>query len=456
MSVINQVLRDLDARGAGVSSQRHKAEHPGPWHQAQVEHLLTGPTLWPAQTRQPKAGRGDDPWRLPISGVLVGVLGVMLVGGPWLSGLLEMGQRAQTAQTAQMAQLAQMAQVPTPALLTPIDSATAKAPPIALMPKTLTPTAPSAPKASPHRSTSATVHPSLTSPAASLEELPPPAAGPIDATSSRPTHLPRTKSQPHTPADSNINSKTASSPPTGDKLAPAATVASAAVTPVTSHPALTTPLKTSQPASQPTPLPALEQASVEKTLTPLSPEQRAQASYAQAVESAQSGRSMQALTQAQDALQHQPSHHLARHLAAVLLHETARTAQALELLNEGLKLDPQAQALSLLLARLQAHQGALQAALQTLDQHQLHSLEAESLRAGLWSQLRNHQRAAIAYEAALKMQPGQATLWLGLGVALEAQAQRGPAHQAFSRAQAMGLGDPELSAFVAQRLKALE
>ncbi len=410
MSVINQVLRDLDARGAAVKLQPSKSWRQGPWHQAQIEHLFAEPASVTLQPRQTFIGRGDDPWRLPISGILVGVLGVMLVGGPWLSRLLEMGQAPSTAQ------------------LTPIDAARQKLPTIAVAPKSSTPTAHTA---GPHLSTSAATPPIPATTAGSIEELPPPAAGPKSAIPRR-SHATQTQ----TPTG------------TGTKLALQATVASAAGTQFTGHP--------STAASPPAATPAMELASVEKKLSPMSPDQHAQALYAQAVESAQTGRSILALTQAQDALHHQPTHHLARHLAAMLLHETARTAQAIELLREGLKLDPQAQTLSFFLARLQAHQGALNAALETLDQSQLHSLEAESLRAGLWSQLHNYKQAAVAYEAALKLQPDQATLWLGLGVAFEGQAQSGPAQQAFTRAQALGLSDPELKAFVAQRLKALE
>lgn len=203
----------------------------------------------------------------------------------------------------------------------------------------------------------------------------------------------------------------------------------------------------------PLPLPA---GSVEKTLTPLSAAQRAQASYAQAVEWTRTGRSVQALTHARDALRHQPGHVPSRQLAAVLLHETAHTDQAVALLNEGLALEPQSEPLGLLLARLQLHQGQRETALATLDRHQLHSLEAEALRAGLASQLHLYKQAIGAYEAALQQQPGQAQWWLGLGVAFEGDGQGRAAREAFSRAQAMGLPSPELSAYVAQRLRALE
>ncbi len=417
MSVINQVLRDLDARGAALGPERYNPWSPDAGRQAQEARFFAYPTA-PAPRAQ-----HDALWRRPVTALLMALLLVMLLGAPWLSQVIE---RVRTPDAEPLARSAQPARKPA----TVSDPLTAAASPFAPGPLSRTQPASAAPRRAGTPSTDNATRPKLASttrpiqtaasPALSVEDLAPPAAG-------RAPLEPRQR-----PSVATDTAARLAAPPSGVTPAPD--------------------LGPSSPAlALPTPV-----ATVEKKVTPLNPPQRAQSSYAQAVESTQSGRSMLALTQAQEALRHQPGHQLARHLAAVLLHETARTDQAVELLREGLNLDPRADKLSLLLARLQAHQGTLDAALQTLDQHQLHTLEAETLRGGLWSQLRQYKQAASAYEAAVQKQPGQVTLWLGWGVALEGDGQGSAARQAFARAQAMGLPDPELSAFVAQRLKALE
>lgn len=392
MSVINQVLRDLDARGAAAGADRYNPWSPDADRQGQEARFFAYPAR--QQTRP------DSAWRRPVTLLLMALLLVMLLGAPWLSQLIAQGRALDPTPLARSA--------PTPRL-----PATAAAPLTASAePQIRTASTTATTRRAPATNTDKASRPKLASSTPAtlpLENLPPPAAGRTQAAPRR---------SPSMPTDAMT------------RLAPASALEQAS-----------------------TPKAA---ATVEKTLAPLSPTQRAQASYAQAVESTQSGRTLMALTQAQEALRHQPGHQPARHLAAVMLHESARTDQAVELLREGLSLNPQADALSLLLARLQAHQGTLDAALHTLDQHQLHTLDAETLRAGLWSQLRQYKQAASAFEAALQKQPGQATLWMGWGVALEGDGQGDAARKAFARAQAIGLPDPELSAFVAQRLKALE
>jgi MSHA biogenesis protein MshN len=202
--------------------------------------------------------------------------------------------------------------------------------------------------------------------------------------------------------------------------------------------------------------PAPTQGTVEKKLSAQSAEQRAQSAYLQAVESMQSGRPRQALEQALDALKQYPRHPAARHLAAVLLHEQGASDRAAALLHEGLALNAHQPALSLLLARLLADQGAPGQALEVLDRHSLRNAEAEGLRGGILAQQGNFKGSLTAYEAAARQQPGNATWWLGLGVALESTSQPQQARQAYARAQALGLPSDELASHVAQRLRALE
>ncbi len=178
--------------------------------------------------------------------------------------------------------------------------------------------------------------------------------------------------------------------------------------------------------------------------------------WAKAVEQTNTGQRQAALLSLTELLQLEPSHHQGRHLAAVLEHESGATARAMALLAEGLTLDPRQADMAQLLARLQANQGQQDAALATLDRAAATGADADGLRAGILSQRGQFRDALPAYERALRGQPGNATWWAGLGVALESLHQPEPARQAYTKARAIGVGREDLASYVDQRLRALE
>ena len=175
-----------------------------------------------------------------------------------------------------------------------------------------------------------------------------------------------------------------------------------------------------------------------------------------AVDATNAGHPQVAIERALEALQHAPLHRAARQLAAVLLHAQGATPRAVAMLNEGLAIDPEHAAAALLLARLQLEQGAPDVALAVLDRSQLRNADAEGLRAGILAQQGDFKRSLVAYESALRQQPGNATWWLGLGVALESEGRAAQARQSYAKAQALGLDRDELTSFVEQRLRALD
>lgn len=389
MSLINQVLRDLDARGAVSQARRFNPWSPDAprTEEAHFHAYPTGPSArnlgLPRHARRPGQGTA---WRHSLLGVLTVLLLGMIVVSPWAPQLVSPRTPALApaggGTDGRLARAAALPSVLSTTLRPAETAALGQATPVA------TPVAGTRPR---HAATAATL---------AVDKLPPPAAG-------------------------------------APRLAAASTSSTtAALATVTALPR--------------------EAGTVEKKMSPLSPAQRAQAAYAQAVESTQAGRPVQAQAQAMEALRLQPGHQAARHLAAALLHETGRTDAGIELLREGLALNPRTDGLALLLARLQTHKGLLQEALATLDHHQLHTIEAEALRAGLCSQLRQYKAAIQAYQSVLERQPGQVTWWLGLAIALEGDGQTALARQTFTRVQAMGLSDPDLLAYVSQRLMALE
>lgn len=185
-------------------------------------------------------------------------------------------------------------------------------------------------------------------------------------------------------------------------------------------------------------------------------ESRAQLAYRQAVATAQAGQRQSALRLAHESITLDPLHAAARQLVAVLEHEQGDTDRATGVLRDGLAIDARQSTLALLLARLLVTQGSADAALAVLDKHGVVGSEADGLRAGVWAQQGEFKTALLAYESALRQQPGNAIWWLGLGVALESDGQAQRARQAYGRAQSLGLLRDDLAVYVDQRLRALE
>jgi MSHA biogenesis protein MshN len=204
------------------------------------------------------------------------------------------------------------------------------------------------------------------------------------------------------------------------------------------------------PAQEPAPAPA----AVDKQMVAPSAAQLAALAYRQAGELAATGLSSQAIDKAREALRSDPDHGAARQLAAVLLFEKHRLDEARQLLAEGLarpRPDPQ---LPYLMARLMVEAGDRAGALQLLEQMPAPGADAHGLRAGILAQLGRYREAQPSYEAAVRLEPGNAQWWLGLGVALDAQQQPADARRAFQRARALGSLRGDLLAYVDQKLAA--
>jgi MSHA biogenesis protein MshN len=197
-------------------------------------------------------------------------------------------------------------------------------------------------------------------------------------------------------------------------------------------------------------------ASIEKKMREPSGTQRAALAYRQAVERAGEGHSSAAITEAVDALKADPDHLGARELAAVLMFESNRFAEAGALLRDGLQRLPQQPRLTLLLARLEAETGDSAAALARLAQVPSLGGDGQGLRGALLAREGRFDEALQAYEAAVRQQPGNASWWLGLGVALDAQGQGPLARQALQRARSLGSLRGDALAYVDQKLGTLE
>lgn len=462
MSVIDKMLRDLDARGARGAGRAAGAG------ELSLAAPAGGASGAPGISGRPSAGAasggGAPEFTIPelASGprrssgrtlrlAALGVAGAAAIG---ITAFADIGTLAGGP-----------SHLPTPvAVVEP--AATSTAPAAAPTSQAAAPASAEAPAGLAQTQTAATAHETAVSQGSAAPAVGVPAAPATLATPATRAHAARTVPEaaqvaPVAVASASTSAST-SAPTSALALAPAAPTrrAGPATPAAPAAPAATAELLApARPGAEavfapPTP------SRIDKRAHAPSPEQRLAQLHRQAVEAAQAGQRHTAIAKALELLAIEPRHGAARQLAAALEHEAGAPARAAELLREGLALSErgsaQAAALALPLARLLAAQGLADEALQVLDEYGLAAAEAQGLRAGVLARRGDYAAALPAYEAAARAQPLQPMWWLGLGVALESLGEPARARQAFAKAQAIGLPREDLAAYVELRLRALE
>lgn len=135
-----------------------------------------------------------------------------------------------------------------------------------------------------------------------------------------------------------------------------------------------------------------------------------------------------------------------------------RAAEALPLLRQALREDASHVAARLALARLLAEMGDDREAADALRagaSHSAGSAEYRGLYAAVLQRLKRDSEAIQEYQAALRLMPGNAVWWMGLGLSLEALGNRGDARLAYQQAKSAGTLSGELADFVDQKLRQL-
>ncbi len=226
--------------------------------------------------------------------------------------------------------------------------------------------------------------------------------------------------------------------------------------------------QTPNPGMSDNPLPGISQETPDapissKHLKAITPAQQAENQYHKALELMQQGRMTRAMESLAQALQLDASHNAARQTLAGLLVDEQRFDEAERRLQEGLtRLDPDQPgqpALAMMLARLQVEQGNARAGLETLQRSLPDAVEQPDYQAFLAALLQREGRHGEAIEHYLQAigKAPQSGIWLmGIGISLQAENRMQDAQEAFQRAKASSTLNPELLAFVEQRLKQIK
>ncbi|MDD5301273.1 MAG: tetratricopeptide repeat protein [Gallionella sp.] len=190
----------------------------------------------------------------------------------------------------------------------------------------------------------------------------------------------------------------------------------------------------------------------------ISPAQQADAEFHKASGLVQQGNSTDALAGYEAALRLNPGHDAARQALVALLLENKRGAEAERVLHEGIKSRPEQASFAMLLARLQVERGAVGEALATLEKSLPFAdqqADYQAFLAALLQRQNRHNEAIAHYQIVLQLAPNNGIWLMGYGISLRAVQRNAEAKDAFKRALETQTLSPELREFVQQKLKGL-
>jgi MSHA biogenesis protein MshN len=194
-----------------------------------------------------------------------------------------------------------------------------------------------------------------------------------------------------------------------------------------------------------------------RVLKQVTPRQRAEQRYQEGVALLAQGQREAARARFLEALAIEPRDWTTREALVALLITEKSLTEAERVLREGLTLAPAARP-AMALARIELERGAVAEALQTLASHSAaaqRDADYQAFHAAVLARAGRPAEAAERYRAALALDPGRATAWLGLGLALDALGRRAEAAQALARADSLPGLSAEIRAFIRERVREL-
>jgi MSHA biogenesis protein MshN len=199
--------------------------------------------------------------------------------------------------------------------------------------------------------------------------------------------------------------------------------------------------------------------SIHKQLKELTPQQRAENEFRKGVTSLQQGKGSEAVASLEEALQLDPMHAAARQTLIGILLENKHKESAIRRAKEGLALDAAQPGLAMILARLELEKGELQPAIETLERSLPYAVDRadyQAFLAALLQRAERHKEAVEHYFIALQKAPQNGVWWMGVAISLQADRRKPEAIEAFKRAKATNSLSPELVDYVNAQLAQLQ
>ncbi len=139
-----------------------------------------------------------------------------------------------------------------------------------------------------------------------------------------------------------------------------------------------------------------------------------------------------------------------------MLVEQKHLDDALALLEAGLDLIPEQSSWAMAMARIQVERGDVASASETLQKYQSYAeqnAEYHGFAGALLQHLKRSREAAIHYQTALQLKPGEGRWWYGLGLALEADNRATEAIDAYKHARTAGGLTSAMSEAIEKKLR---
>jgi MSHA biogenesis protein MshN len=396
MSLINQMLRDLDARRAPAADR------------AQLQNVVLA-----------------APQKRPTRLVPVAVLAIVVLAGGvgawyWFAGKAQPAPPLPVPPLAQAPTPQPAPAPPLPAPAKPAAAAPAK-PPVASSAQPQSPLAPPAVAAAPARAQAAAPVQPAAVPGTAATATPPAAVA---------------QAEPARPKGRSAGRAQTAAPPTAARFDPMAAL------PVQAQ-AKAAPAVVGEPSIE------------KRPHTPLANE-AAENEYNKGVAALRRGAPAEAANAFRLALRFDAAHVQARQTLLSLLMREQLWGEAQVLAEEGLAADPTQTGWAIALARLQMEKGKLAEASETLARHARYAernADYQAFHALLLQKQKRYHEACDRYIAAVTMKPSEARWWYGLGVSLEGDERPVEAREAFTKARDAGNLPPELAGSLKYHLR---
>ncbi len=200
--------------------------------------------------------------------------------------------------------------------------------------------------------------------------------------------------------------------------------------------------------------PEQEQMKVEQV--ELTAEQLAEKSIARAEKALNANDARTAFSEYNKALKLVPTDEKTRQKLAAIYYGRKDTRRAVNLLQQGIRLNEKSEALRLALAKLLVKEQQPEAALSSLSYMPDNASEEYlALRAGLAQQTKNVEIAEESYKELSERDPSNARWWLGLAIQQERQLEYADAKESYTKALGLVGISKQTQAFIRDRLQLL-